>query len=155
MEPTPEQRAQVRALTAFGLTQDQICAYLGIGSKHTLEKHFRVELVEGPVKMNLQVYASMMKIATGGVPEATVKDMLTAQQFILERRGGQPWMPQALRQEITGANGGPIQQDVKYRVTPAEARRLMREAFGSVGPNAADSACGSSDSGAAADSSGA
>lgn len=44
--PTPEQRKQVKTLSGFGLSQDQIALVMGM-DRNTLAKHYKEELVLG------------------------------------------------------------------------------------------------------------
>lgn len=46
-KPTRDTRTQVRTLAGIGISQKMICKQIGIGSEHTLEKHYRKELDEG------------------------------------------------------------------------------------------------------------
>jgi hypothetical protein len=64
-EPTDEQRAMVKAMTAYGIRQEAICAVLGI-SHVTLERRCRHELDTGAAQANATVAASMFKMATKG-----------------------------------------------------------------------------------------
>lgn len=131
-EPTPEQRYAVGMGVACGVTQDQLAAFLGI-SKHTLEKHFAKELQAGLTTNLVKVGGRLLAFALGKVEDVDTKTQLSAMQFYLDRIG--KWN-QTVKQEVTGKDGGPIQQDVKVddKRTPADARAIMRELFGSVGP---------------------
>ena len=64
-QPTDEQRATVRAMTAYGIRQEAICAVLGV-SHPTLEKHCRNELDTGLAQANATVAASLFRMATKG-----------------------------------------------------------------------------------------
>src|SRR3954465_3722193 len=44
LQPKQEQRKLVKRLSALGLPQQQICAWVGMRSPKTLRKHFREEL---------------------------------------------------------------------------------------------------------------
>ena len=46
-QPEQEQRTLVKSLSAMGLPQKQICAWMGMRSPKTLRKHFREELQQG------------------------------------------------------------------------------------------------------------
>lgn len=54
--PTEETRAEVRALSGFGITQDDIARYLDIDPK-TLRKHYREELDTGTTHANAEADA--------------------------------------------------------------------------------------------------
>ena len=56
-------RAQVKALSGFGLDQDQISSVIGI-SRPTLRKYYRKELDAGVVLANAKVAESLFKQAT-------------------------------------------------------------------------------------------
>jgi hypothetical protein len=64
-EPTAEHRKTVRALSGFGVPQDDIAAYLDIDPK-TLRKHFRVELDRGSLEATAKVAQSLFNMATSG-----------------------------------------------------------------------------------------
>jgi hypothetical protein len=61
--PTDETRAQVAALTSFGIQQDQIALYLEIDKK-TLAKYYRRELDIGVMHANAKVAARLFETAT-------------------------------------------------------------------------------------------
>ena len=72
-EPSPEQRSKVRALAGYGLKHEQIAALVGVRSTATLRKHFRHELVRGPVEAQVNVRRTLFKLATSGRnPNATM-----------------------------------------------------------------------------------
>lgn len=62
-EVTPELQAKVKAMSAFGITQPQMCAYLGI-SEDTLQRHYRNELDTAQVDANLKVANRLFRKAT-------------------------------------------------------------------------------------------
>jgi hypothetical protein len=96
--PTPEQRRMVRAMSAYGVPQIEICKVVGI-SDRTLRKAFREELDRAAVEANAKVAEVCFRMATSGtVPAATF--------FWLKTRAG--WR-EVNRQEHTGSGGGPIQ----------------------------------------------
>ena len=64
-QPTDEQRATVKTMTAYGIRQEAICAVLGV-SHPTLEKHCRNELDTGLAQANATVAASLFRMATKG-----------------------------------------------------------------------------------------
>lgn len=53
-QPTDEQRAQVKALAAVGITQPEIARYIGIHDQ-TLRLHYRDELDLGVIEANAAV----------------------------------------------------------------------------------------------------
>lgn len=64
-KPTVKTRAEVAALTSYGMTQEEIGKYLGVTAK-TLAKHYRNELETGKLKANAKVAAALFKQATKG-----------------------------------------------------------------------------------------
>lgn len=78
-EPTEEQRRQVKLLTAFGNTQQQVASLLQL-SDRTLRKHFRAELDHGTAEANSQIAQALFKKAKDG--------NTTAQIFWLKSRAG-------------------------------------------------------------------
>ncbi len=90
-EPTPEQRSQVEALTAFGITQEHIAAILGI-CVDTLAKYYRSELDLGVAKATARVASNLFKKATGDGKDSAVSAM-----FWLKTRAG--WR-EVVRQEV-------------------------------------------------------
>lgn len=67
--PTEKTRAEVSALSSFGVEQEQIAVYLDIDKK-TLTKHYRRELDTGKIKGNAAVARRLYKAAVeeGSVP---------------------------------------------------------------------------------------
>jgi predicted secreted protein len=93
--PTEQDRKTVRAMTAYGITQEQLITVLGITSK-TLRKHFRRELNTAAIEANAQVAGSLFQKARAG-------DTI-AQIFWLKVRAGWKEPPQ----EVGGIDGAPI-----------------------------------------------
>lgn len=79
-EPTDKLRAEVSALTSFGVTQEEICKYIGIGCVDTLYKYYRKELDTAVIKANAMVAQSLFN-------KAVNQDDLSAQIFWLKTRG--------------------------------------------------------------------
>lgn len=65
-EPTEESRAQVAALTSFGISQDDIALYLDIDDK-TLRKYYRRELDTGSLHATAKVASRLFATATQSV----------------------------------------------------------------------------------------
>lgn len=98
-KPTPEQRAQVDAMAAYGVPEHAIAKVLKIDPK-TLRKHFREELDTAHFKANSAVAQSLFRKATGDGPQS-----VTACIFWLKVRMG--WKEtEAI--EHSGPGGGPI-----------------------------------------------
>jgi hypothetical protein len=89
--PTPETRAEVRALASFGVTHEQVSTYLGIDAK-TLRKHYREELDTSALKVHARVASFLANAATGAALKqdtgATYRDCLTAAIFYGKTRMG-------------------------------------------------------------------
>jgi hypothetical protein len=65
VDPTEEQRRLVRAVSGFGIPQEQIATHLKIDAK-TLRKHFRQDLDRGMVEATAKVAQSLFQMATSG-----------------------------------------------------------------------------------------
>jgi hypothetical protein len=63
--PTEDQRRTVRAMSGFGIPQEQIATMLEIEPK-TLRKHFRRELDRGSIEATAKVAQSLFRMATEG-----------------------------------------------------------------------------------------
>ena len=64
-EPTGEQRSLVRAMSGFGVPQEDIATHLEIDAK-TLRKHFRRELDRGSIEATAKVAQTLFGMATSG-----------------------------------------------------------------------------------------
>jgi len=62
---TAEQRRTVRAMSGFGVPQEDIATFLDIDPK-TLRKHFRLELDHGSIEATAKVAQSLFRMATEG-----------------------------------------------------------------------------------------
>ena len=89
--PTEKTRAEVSALTSFGITQDEISTYLDIDLK-TLRKHYRRELDTGTTRANA---AMAKRLFDAGIKDGSVPAMI----FWLKTRAR--W-----RETDNNANGG-------------------------------------------------
>lgn len=92
-EPTAGDRTRVKTMAGMGLTQDEICAIVGI-SKPTLHKYYREELDAGAAEANAAVAQSLFKQATN-----KEKPNVAAAIFWMKARAG--WRDQDPRD-----NGG-------------------------------------------------
>ncbi len=81
--PTDTQRAQVKAMAAYGVPQDDIAKVIGCSSP-TLRKHFHAELETAAVEANAKVAQSLFRKAV----EGTGKESVTACIFWLKCRAG-------------------------------------------------------------------
>jgi len=86
-QPTDETRAQVYALSSFGVTQDDIGRFLGL-SDDTLRKHYAPELERAKVDRNAEVAAFLFRSANGSTLKegASYSDCLKAAMFWLKTR---------------------------------------------------------------------
>jgi hypothetical protein len=65
LQPSEEQRRTVRAMSGFGIPQEDIATFLRMDSK-TLRKHFRDELDMGSIEATTKVAQSLFRLATEG-----------------------------------------------------------------------------------------
>lgn len=82
-EPTETQRAQVKAMAAYGVPQHDIATVIGI-SAPTLRKHFWHELETGGIEANAKVAQTLFRKAI----EGNSKESVTAAIFWLKCRAG-------------------------------------------------------------------
>ncbi len=64
-EPTEEQRRTVRAMSGFGIPQEDIATLLELDPK-TLRKHYRRELDRGSIEATAKVAQTLFQMATSG-----------------------------------------------------------------------------------------
>ena len=112
-KPTAETRAQVEALSGYGVRQDEIALYLDIDPK-TLRSHYREQLDKGTVKANVAVARSLHKQAIEGNVSAAI--------FWMKARAG--WREKH-EVELTGPGGGPIQTLDASRLSDAALKELL------------------------------
>jgi hypothetical protein len=91
-KPTAETTAEVRALSSFGVPQEEIATYLGIDPK-TLRKYYNAELMQSRLKVHARVGSFLVNAATGAALKqpgsgATYRDCLTAAIFYGKTRMG-------------------------------------------------------------------
>lgn len=103
-QPSDDQRKQVELLAAFGIPVDQMVhlVFDKAGksiSENTLRKHFGPELATGKVKANAKIAQTLFNKAAGGDTTAMI--------FWLKTRAR--WK-ESQSLELTGADGGPIEQ---------------------------------------------
>lgn len=71
-KPTKDQRSAVEAMSAVGITQDEIATVLGI-QRRALARHFREELDRAAIKADAKVLGTLYRMATSGQhPAATI-----------------------------------------------------------------------------------
>jgi hypothetical protein len=104
-KPTDETRAEVAALASFGVTQEDIGAYIGI-SHVTLRKHYETELNVSAIKANATVGKYLFSLASGQAiaTGATHGDCKAAAMFWMKTRAG--WRE---KQDVNlTSNDGPL-----------------------------------------------
>jgi predicted transcriptional regulator len=89
--PTIESRAQVKALSSFGIRITDIAQYIGINQR-TLTKHYAEELASGRVQANAKVAQSLFR-------NAVEENNVAAQIFWLKSRAG--WSEKVRVQDVT------------------------------------------------------
>jgi hypothetical protein len=100
--PTQKDRDTVSFAVAFGATEVQIAEHLGV-SDVTLRKYYRKELDTGLFRLVNSLGRKGYQTAMGNGPHAAAWGM-----FLLKTRAG--WR-EVLRQENTGADGGPMKTE--------------------------------------------
>lgn len=83
-EPTPDQRRTVKTMAGFGILQEDIAGFLGIGDK-TLRRHFREELDRGVTEANAKVAQSLFQMATQGKNVAAAVFWMKARAGLREK----------------------------------------------------------------------
>jgi hypothetical protein len=109
-KPTDKQRAEVKALVAFGIIEPDIAIYIGCDPK-TLRKYFRQELKVGAIEANAAVAKRLFQKAT--------KDGDTT-AMIWWTKCRMRWT-EVRRQELTGVEGGPILVSGPVIMVPPES----------------------------------
>lgn len=115
--PTQENRRLVESFKAFGVTNEQLCEYLGI-SENTLRKYYATEMAQAEVKANVRVAQNLYQTAMRGNVSAMI--------FWLKTRAG--WR-ETDRLEIV--------QSVDVNITMARVE-LARRLLGADAPEVRD-----------------
>jgi len=97
-KPTSDSKANVQALSGFGIPQPEIAAFLGI-SEPTLRKHYRDQLDQGATTANVKVIKSLFD-------NAVIHNNVAAQIFWAKVRCG--WSETNIHKH-TGIDGEPIE----------------------------------------------
>ena len=72
-QPTQEQRSQVKTLAGLGLSQQEICAIVGLRSPKTLRRHYQRELATGIAEATTKVKQTAFQLAMSGRdPRSTI-----------------------------------------------------------------------------------
>jgi hypothetical protein len=117
--PDDKTRAEVSALCAYGVPQEEISIYIGIDAK-TLRKHYRAELDGAKVKANTKVRRFLFEAATGDAltKGASYADCLRGSMFWAKTQMG---FKEVDRVETTGVDGGPIENKWTVEIVNAKA----------------------------------
>ena len=118
--PTMANRLLVRKLARAGWSQDEIAEGMGV-SDETLRKYFRYELDMGNIEMCSTIEETLYQIAT----DKDHKAVVAAATVLLKAKGGDEYR-ETKRTEITGADGGPLQQQIQ-NVDVIDASKLSFE----------------------------
>ncbi len=103
--PTEAQRRQVTVLAGLGMKHQQIASLVGVHSTTTLRKHFRSELLAGPVKAAMKVRRTLYEMATSGQNQV-------ATMFWLKTRAG--WSEKGKEPETVETRKRPRQMIVRF-----------------------------------------
>ncbi len=96
--PTDEERLQVESLSGVGLPQDQIAVLIRDGIHlNTLLKYFQKELKAGKAKANSKIGSTLFAKAMNGDTTAAIFWAKTQMRWA-----------ETVKQEVTGADGGPV-----------------------------------------------
>jgi hypothetical protein len=96
-EPTEQTRRLVESSSGLGLPHESIAVLVGIDDK-TLRKHYRSELDTGKAKAHVKIAQTLYQKATAG--DTTSLIWWTKSQM--------RWS-EIVKQEVTGADGEPLQ----------------------------------------------
>ena len=99
-EPTEKTRKTVEAMSSYGIPQEDISKVIGIDPK-TLRKYYAFELDTATAKANSQVAQRLYQKCLEGDTTSMIFWMKTRAKW-----------SEVLKQEVTGANGGPIEHKV-------------------------------------------
>ena len=76
--PTKDQRLTVKTLSAYGIKQEGIVRMVGLRSTKTLRKHFRDEIILGPIEAVAQVSQTHYQMAKSGKHPASTMQFLNS-----------------------------------------------------------------------------
>ncbi len=106
---TDKDRATVKAMTGYGIKQDDVARVIGI-SDVTLRKHFAAELDGAIAEANAAVAQSLFQMATKG-------KQVAAAIFWMKARGG--WR-EISETEVSGKAGAPIEFRFRWEDSPTQ-----------------------------------
>ena len=115
-EPSEENRKLARALSAYGIPQEDIARRMGL-SRPTLTKYYDDDLASGMMEANAKVGEFLYGAASGAALKqgASYSDCIRAAMFWGKTRMG--WRETNVH-EHSGPNGGPIR--TKHELTDDE-----------------------------------
>ena len=118
-EPTEDQRRTVKALSGYGMPREGIAIHIGVDPK-TLREHFPDERDRRSAEATAKVAQTLFHLAT-------VEKSVPSAIFRVKARAG--WRA-TVRQENTGAEGGPIRlqrvEDTRPPISDYMAEYLPR-----------------------------
>lgn len=131
--PTDETRAQVFALTSFGVPQDEIAQFVGV-SDDTLRKHYAQEIARAATDRNAEVAAFLFRSANGSTLKegASYSDCLKASMFWLKTRAR--WR-ETNNLELSGPDGGPVQVLDVAKLSDAALAEIVAAGNGEADPS--------------------
>ena len=106
-EPTEQTRQQVKTLSGYGATQEQIGKVMGV-HPDTLRKYYSDELATGTIEANAQVAQSLFKKAIG-----SGHGSVTAAIFWMKTRGGWREVPQEIEVAVSTPDSVPPEKRAK------------------------------------------
>lgn len=109
-----ETAAEVTALSAYGVSHDEIALYTKI-SKPTLYKFYREELTLGKIKANTRIAETLYNMAKDGDRTACI--------FWLKTRAG--WR-ETSRMELANADGNAFMVNSDYDLSKLSKEELLR-----------------------------
>jgi hypothetical protein len=129
--PSTEQRRLIENLSAFGICVEDMPVFVEKAdgkpvSEMTLRRHFKSEIRNGRLKANVNVAKAMYRNATEPSTRNPYGDF-QAQKHWLSIHAG--WREPTQRLEMTGANGGPIQN---VNMTATQFRAIARSVLGKI-----------------------
>lgn len=118
--PTPKQRAQVEALSGFGVRQVDIASYIGV-SLAVLVKHYRKNLDAGMIYAEAEITKTLYNMAKSG------KDF-QATKFWLIQRAKHSWVDvQKHEIDITGLREHARRRAQELGISEDEAAEIVAE----------------------------
>src|SRR5580700_8279827 len=125
--PTEEQRRLVRAMSAYGVPQEDIATVVGLRSTKTLRKHFREEVTRGAIDAKTRIRQTLYTMATSGKHLAatifaakTRCGMRTRKDLPVKFKLG----PATTAAEVAAAMDAVLQDVARGRLTPSDGQMI-------------------------------